>query len=115
MTVSNLADFKQQSVTSGLSDALYLEAFRAIAVQQSLLRWNRKKTSFLEDIVRAINFVEIDDFWRIKTFWTSRMDLACFSRICGAVAAKIQRLCRWYDRRCREMAVFSTYLFFLQI
>ena len=38
MTVSNLADFKQQSVTSDLSDALYLEAFRAVAVQQSLLR-----------------------------------------------------------------------------
>ena len=38
MTVSNLADFKQQFVTSDLSDALYLEAFRAIAVQQSLLR-----------------------------------------------------------------------------
>ena len=38
MTISNLADFKQQSVTSDLSAALYLEAFRVIAVQQSLLR-----------------------------------------------------------------------------
>ena len=38
MTVFNHSDFKQQSVTSDLSDALYLEAFRAIAVQQSLLR-----------------------------------------------------------------------------
>ena len=53
-----------------------------------------QENELLEDIVRAINFVEIDDFWRIKTFWTSRMDLACFSRICGAVAAKMQRLCR---------------------
>ena len=38
MTVSNLADFKQQSVTSDLSDTLYVEAFRAIAVQEFLLR-----------------------------------------------------------------------------
>ena len=68
MAVFNHSDFKQQSVTSDLSDALYLEAFRAIAVQQSLLRWNRKKTSFLEDIVRAINFVEIDDFLAHKGF-----------------------------------------------
>ena len=68
MTVSNLADFKQQPVTSDLSDTLYVEAFRAIAVQQSLLRWNRKKTSFLEDIVRAKNFVEVDDFLAHKDF-----------------------------------------------